>query len=100
MSIKVLPEKMTVVVEGVDRSQIEMIREKYPSYRVLWAEKKIVFPPLEAELPEKKYFPEEIPELEYEPKQEEKPEPKPKLWYRNPWIWLLIGLVFWVCEEN
>ena len=37
----------TIIVRGVDRSQLEIIRDKFPSARVLWYKKSLPIPPYE-----------------------------------------------------
>ena len=61
MKVEKLPTKIpTIIVRGVDKSELEIIREEYPSYRVIWADKGLIFPPVEPVLEPKEYFDEEL----------------------------------------
>jgi len=86
----------TIVVRGVDRSHLEIIRDKYPSYWVRWEipeeGKALIFPPKKVTIPPKEAPPPELLEIPpYTPSPEEEKEVKKPPIPKFPW-WILIGL--------
>jgi len=81
-----LPTELPViVVRGKDESYVEMVRKQHPHQRVLWADKQLIYPPLQPELPPKKPSP--VTYIPYTSPEEKIPkEKKRSLW----WLWLLL----------